>query len=203
LGKNILDFHKRELCGKSHNYINDATIRQDIRGQREKRIINQVARKGNGVRAHISDEEMGKNLRLKVRFDYQGIAKNNRFPFRTPGAEQVAEEIREKKVAMLRNVPLQGIEIEDITMSGDVYTVYDEVRAQPVAYAPVTVEFKADSIEDAIQFIMKEEFRKVEIIEPDNLHLTKIDLERLLFKIGEELKSYKSFLEKRMEYWKS
>ena len=104
---------------------------------------------------------------------------------------------------MLRNVPLQGIEIEEITMSGDVYTVYDEVRAQSVAYAPVAVEFNADSIEDAIQFIMREEFRKVEIIEPDHLNLTKMDLERLLFKVGEELKSYKAFLEKRMEYWKS
>ncbi|NLB17602.1 MAG: M55 family metallopeptidase, partial [Syntrophomonadaceae bacterium] len=126
------------------------------------------------MKSHINEEEMGKNLRLKVRFDYQGIAKNNRFPFRTPSPEQVAEEIREQKVAMLRNVPLQGIEIEEITMSGDVYTVYDEVRAQSVAYAPVAVEFKADSIEDAIQFIMREEFRKVEIIEPDHLNLTKM-----------------------------
>jgi hypothetical protein len=49
---------------------------------------------------------------------------------------------------------------------------------------------------------MKEEFRKVEIIEPSQLTLSKLDIERLLFRVNEELKAYKAYLDKKLEYWK-
>ncbi len=146
-------------------------------------------------------EERSKSLRLKVRFDYQVWAKGSRFPFKSPSLEKAAEEMREQKVALLRNVPVQGILIEDISMSGDVYSVYDENRRLMTAFAPVTIGFTADSIEDTVHFIMKEEFRKVELIEPEQMTLNKIDIERMLFKVNEELKSYRSELEKKAN-WK-
>ncbi|MGE5543775.1 MAG: hypothetical protein ACM3UW_02280 [Bacillota bacterium] len=154
------------------------------------------------MRSIIKEEETVGKLKLRVRFDYKGWAKQNRFPFKSKSVEEVAEQIREQKVALLRNVPVQGIRIDDIIMSGDVYTVFDEIRGIPVGYAPVWIEFTADTIEDAVHFIMKEEFRKVEIIEPDQLTLNKIDIERLLFRVNEELKAYKAYLDKKMEYWK-
>lgn len=147
-------------------------------------------------------EETAGKLKLRVRFDYKGWAKNNRFPFKSKSVEEVAEQTREQKVALLRNVPVQGIRIDDIVMSGDVYTVFDDIRGIAVGYAPIWIEFTADTIEDAVHFIMKEEFRKVEIIEPDQLNLGKVDVERLLFRVNEELKAYKAYLEKKMEYWK-
>jgi hypothetical protein len=154
------------------------------------------------VRSILNEEEKSGKLKLKVRFDYKGWAKQNRFPFKSKSVEEVAEQTRDQQVALLRNVPVQGIRIDDIIMGGEVYTVYDEIRGVTIGYAPVWIEFTADSIEDAVHFIMKEEFRKVEIVEPDQLSLSKIDIERLLFKVNEELKAYKAYLDKKLEYWK-
>ncbi len=154
------------------------------------------------MRTNVNGEEINKPLRLRVRFDYKGSVKPSRFPFKSPSVEQVADQIREQKVALLRTVPMQGIQIQDIDLSGDVYTVYDDISGGSLGYAPVVISFTADSIEDAIHFIMKEEFRKIEVIEPDQVILNKIDVERILFRVNEELKAYKAFLEKKLEYWK-
>ena len=154
------------------------------------------------MRSILNEEEKSGKLKLKVRFDYKGRAKQNRFPYKSKSVEEVAEQTRDQQVALLRNVPVQGIRIDDIIMGGEVYTVYDEIRGVTIGYAPVWIEFTADSIEDAVHFIMKEEFRKVEIVEPDQLSLSKIDIERLLFKVNEELKAYKAYLDKKLEYWK-
>jgi hypothetical protein len=147
-------------------------------------------------------ERMAEGLKLKVRFDYKGRQQNTRFPFRAKSPEQAAEQIREQKTALLRNVPVQGIQIEDIDMGGDIYTVYDDFTGSSVSFAPVVIRFNADTIEDAVQFIMKEEFRKVEVLEPEQMVLDKLDIERVLFRINEELKAYQAFLEKRLEFWK-
>lgn len=154
------------------------------------------------MRSILNEEEKSGKLKLKVRFDYKGWAKQNRFPFKSKSVEEVAEQTRDQQVALLRNVPVQGIRIDDIIMGGEVYTVFDELRGVSIGYAPVWIEFTADSIEDAVHFIMKEEFRKVEIVEPDQLSLSKIEIERLLFKVNEELKAYKAYLDKKLEYWK-
>ena len=154
------------------------------------------------MRSVINEEDTVGKLKLRVRFDYKGWAIQNRFPFRSKSVEEIAEQTREQKVALLRNVPVQGIQVDDIIMNDEVYTVYDELRGVSVGYAPVWIEFTADTIEDAVHFIMKEEFRKVEIIEPSQLTLSKLDIERLLFRVNEELKAYKAYLDKKLEYWK-
>jgi len=136
-------------------------------------------------------------LKIKVRFDYKGVRAGKLFGGKS--AEQVAEEVREQKMAFLRNVPFQGIHIEDIDLSPDVYTVIDEFSGQPVGFAPANITFKADSLEDALRFIMKEEFRKVEVLEPDQLVLNRFDMERLLFKANEALREFKAYIRKKLE----
>lgn len=142
-----------------------------------------------------------KKMRLKVRFDFLGKAKQGKL-FGGKTSEQVAEEIRQNKVSLMRNVPIQGITIEDIDMSGEVYFVYDEFSGKALAYAPVVITFAADSFEYAIKFVMKEEFRTVEVLEPEELVLSKLETGRVLLKISEEMTNYKVYLERKIDNWK-
>lgn len=149
------------------------------------------------VKIKVGDDIVVGSFRIKVRFDYKGKRVGKLFGGKS--VEQVAEEIREQKVALLRNVPFQGVHIEDIDMSGDVYTVMDEFNGQLVSFAPVVITFRSESLDDVIRFIMKEEFRRVEVLEPEQVLLSKTDIERLLFKANEELKEFKLYLERKFE----
>lgn len=140
-------------------------------------------------------------IRVRLRLDYAGHGKPGKL-FGGKNVEQTAEEARQQKVSLLRNVPIQGIRIDEVDMSGEVYTVYEEINRRLVAYAPVFITFSADSIEDAIKFSMKDEFRTVEVLEPENMNLSKYDLERLLFKVSEELMNYKEFILNKINNWK-
>ena len=141
------------------------------------------------------------SLLIKLRLDYVGKGKPGKL-FGGKNMEQVAEENRQHKVALIRNVPIQGIRIEDIDMSMEIYSVFDDYSGKNVAYAPVVITFYADSLEDAIKFSMKEEFRTIEVIEPAEIKLSSSEMERVLFKINEELKEYKHYMVRRMENWK-
>lgn len=140
-------------------------------------------------------------LRLRVRFDYIGRAKSKKF-FGNKGIEQVAEEIRQHKVSQIRNIPIQGIHIEDIDMSQEVYSVIDEITGREMCYAPVIIVFGADSLEDVMRFIMKEEFRTVEILQPDQLTFSKLEMERLLLRVNDQLINYRNYLERKIDNWK-
>lgn len=141
-------------------------------------------------------------LRLRVRFDYMGRAKSGKKFFGSKGVEQIAEEMRQHKVSQIRNIPIQGIHIEDIDMSQEVYSVIDEITGREMCYAPVIIVFGADSLEDVIHFIMKEEFRTVEILQPDQLTFSKLETERLLLRVNEQLISYRHYLERKIDNWK-
>ncbi len=149
------------------------------------------------VRTKVGDEMLNSAIRAKVRFDYKGTQKPGKFFFGGKSTEEVAEEMREQQVGMLRNVPIQGITIDEVDMSGDVYTVFDEILNAQVAYAPVILSITSDSLEDIIKLIARSEFRKIEILEPDNMVLTKTDIERALFRISEEFRGYRLFLERK------
>lgn len=138
---------------------------------------------------------------MKVRFDYLGKTRQGKL-FGGKNGEQVAEELRQHKVSLIRNVPIQGIYIEDIDMSQEVYTVFDEVTGKMLAFAPVTITFLADSLEDAVKFTMKEEFRTVEVLDPEALSLSRLDMERLLLKICDEMTNYRSYLQRKLDNWK-
>jgi hypothetical protein len=150
------------------------------------------------MKVRVNDEIISRPLHLKLRLDYKGESQN-RFFFGGKTGEKVAEEIREQKIALMRNVPFQGITINDIDIGVETYSVHDEVSAEEVAYAPVNIEIMADNIEDIIRFVIKDEFRKVEIIEPQEIIMTKQDLERLIFKINEEMRVYRNSIEKKFQ----
>lgn len=138
---------------------------------------------------------------MRVRFDFVGKGKQGKL-FGSKNGEQLAEEVRQHKVTLIRNVPIQGIYIDDIDMSQEIYTVQDDITGKKVAYAPVSIVFYADSMEDAVKFTMKEELRKVEVLEPEEVTLSKFEIERLLLKVSEELINYKGYLERKLDNWK-
>lgn len=111
--------------------------------------------------------------------------------------DKVAEEAREQQVTLLRNVPLQGIRIENIDVGMDIYTVTDDFNNQEAAYAPLILEVTADSAEDLVRLIVREDFRKIEVLSPSTLTLHRSDLERLIFRVAEEFKNYRVQLERR------
>ncbi|GAB6156984.1 hypothetical protein JCM39194_01840 [Desulfotomaculum varum] len=148
---------------------------------------------------NIQNEDLlHRPLRVKVRMDFKGVGKPGRFLFGGKPSDKAAEDLREQQVAVFRNVPIQGIQVEDIDMSAEVYTVLDEVSNHEVAYAPVTLQLRAETLEDVVRFIARDDFRKIEIIDPPNLALTKYDVERLLFRVAEEMRIYRALLERKL-----
>lgn len=141
-------------------------------------------------------------IRLRVRFDYVAEGKSGRRLFAGKSSDEQAEELRQHKVALIRNVPVQGINIEEIDMSMEVYTLFDEFTNRFSSCAPVSITFSVETLEDAIKFIMKDEFRTIEILEPHEMNLSRLEVERLLSKINEGLQTYRLYLEKKMDNWK-
>ncbi len=144
-----------------------------------------------------NEEIKNRPIRVKVRLDFRGIGKAGRFLFGGKPSDKAAEDIREQQVGIFRNVPIQGIQVEDIDVSSEVYMVQDEINNAEVAYAPVLLLIRAETLEDVVRFIARDDFRKIEIIDPPNLSLTRYDVERLLFRVAEEMRTYRALLERK------
>ncbi|MCL6560413.1 MAG: hypothetical protein K6U74_16790 [Firmicutes bacterium] len=143
---------------------------------------------GTGVRGSI---------RVRIRLDFKGTSKPGRFLFGGKTTDKAAEEAREQQVAVFRNVPVQGIHIMDIDVSTDVYTVYDDVTNSETAYAPLVLTIRADHLENVIRFITREDFRKIEVLDPAYVTLDHSEVERFFFRVYEEMKEFKSRLERK------
>ncbi|MGB9805053.1 hypothetical protein [Desulfofundulus sp.] len=136
-------------------------------------------------------------IKARVRLDFKGVGRPGRLFFGGKSTDKAAEEAREQQLALLRHVPVQGIQVEDVDLSLDIYTVYDDVNNQEVAYAPVVLQLTADTLEDLIRFVARDEFRKIEIVAPGVLSLNKHEIERLMFRIFEEFTNYRRHLERK------
>ena len=92
-------------------------------------------------------------------------------------------------MALLRNVPMQGIVIEDIDLSTDLYFVSeaDGRRKREVAYAPIVLTLRLENLDDLLPLILKPEFRKIEFLSPENLQIHRLDIERLFFRVSQYL----------------
>lgn len=145
---------------------------------------------------------MSSSMKMRVRFDFISRPKSGKLFGASRNIEQAAEQIRQHKVSLVRNVPIQGIHIEDIDMSLEVYSIIDDISGKPVSYAPVVVTFFADTIEDATKFIITEEFRTIEVLQPEEMSLTRFDIERLFYQMGKEFGDYKEILERKINNWK-
>jgi hypothetical protein len=89
------------------------------------------------------------------------------------------------------------MQILDIDVSADVYTVYDDINNSETAYAPLILTIRADALENVIRFITRDDFRKIEVLDPAYITLNHSEIERLLFKVHEEMKESRSRLEKK------
>lgn len=138
-----------------------------------------------------------RDIKVRIRLDFKGTNKPGRLLFGGKTVEKAAEEVREQQVALFRNVPMQGLHIEDIDMSNEIYTVMDEVTNVEVAYAPVVLTITADALDDVARFITRDDIRRVEVLEPGSITLNRYDLERLMFRIYEEMRSYRLQLERK------
>jgi len=136
-------------------------------------------------------------IRAKIRFDYKGKSRPARFFFGGKNSEEVADELREQQAALWRNVPLQGIMIEKIDL-GDIYFVYDEEADDEVAFAPLELEVVADSLWFLVRFAVREEFRRLRIIEPPDLTLSLQEMEQIFFEVHNQTTS--QFLQRLKRY---
>ena len=151
------------------------------------------------MKIRIGDELLTEHVRVRIRLDYSGESKNGRFFFGGKSKEEVAESLREQQVTVLRNAPLQGILIEDVDLSLDVYTVKesDGKRSQDLAYAPIILTLRVENLEDLMPLIIKPEFRKIEFLSPENISLHRLDLERFLFHLSQSYRQEIKMLEQK------
>lgn len=140
------------------------------------------------VRMKIGEDILVSDIRVKVRFDFKGTTKTNRFFFGGKPSEQIASENRLQKADYWRNIPIQGISIEEVNIDLPLYSVYDDVQDDVVAFAPMEVTLSADSIEDIVAFIMRDEFRKIAMLAPEQLCVSRFDAERLFFRMNETMR---------------
>lgn len=138
-------------------------------------------------------------LKARVRLDYKGRPQPYKLFVGAKKAVENATEHREREIGLLRNIPLQGIRVLEVDTSPEVYQVSDAVTGEEVAYAPVVIQLEADSIEDLVRFILREEFRKIEVLEPEEILLSHYDAERFLYRMGEELKQILNLAMRRLE----
>lgn len=136
-------------------------------------------------------------IRARVRLDFKGVSRPGRLFFGSKPTEKVAEENREQQIALFRNVPIQGVRIEDISLAGETYVVFDDEAGSEVAYAPAEITLVVDSFENLIRFVARDDFRRIEILEPGNMLLNRLEIERLLFRINEEVKSVLLWFERK------
>jgi hypothetical protein len=153
-----------------------------IRSQKEMECLETVSE----FPRSIEQVEAKRKIIIRVRFDYKGTPRPARFFFGGKGSREAAEELRQREAAMWRNVPIQGVRIEDIQYF-ELYTVFDQNEEDFITYAPMEVRANVDTLEDCLRFVIREEFRCVELIEPAQVTLSSVDLERIFFKFSEKL----------------
>jgi len=129
-------------------------------------------------------------VKAKIRFDYKAEAGAGRkFFWQRHDLRQLAKDIRARNISLLRNLPFQGLSLETLDLEQEVYLVTEEANHQEVAYAPVEMVVEADSLGDLMPLTLREEFRKIKVLEPAELSLSNIDVERFLFRVNEEFRS--------------
>jgi hypothetical protein len=147
-------------------------------------------------RTEQAETEAEQKIKIKVRFDYKGIPRPARFFIGGKNSKDVAEDLRQQQAALWRNVPIQGVRIDDLEFL-EPYAVYDEYEESSITYAPLELKATLDSLEDLVRFVGKAEFRRIEILEPAKLALTGKELERLFYKFGELLQGMRREQEMR------
>lgn len=151
------------------------------------------------MKIKIGDELLIEHIRVRIRLDYPGEARNGRFFFGGKSKEQMAEAVRDQQVALLRNVPLQGIMIEDVDLNQDIYVVNegDGRHTHEIAYAPIVLDLRIENLDDLLPLLIKAEFRKIEFLSPETIALHRLDMERLFFRLSQAFQQEVKSLEQK------
>ena len=151
------------------------------------------------MKIRIGNELLTEHVRVRIRLDFRGESRSGRFFFGGRSKEQIAETMREQQVALLRNIPLQGIIIEDVDLSLDVYAVSqgDGRRNHEAAFAPIILTLRVENLDDLLPLLIKPEFRKVEFLSPESVSLHRLDMERLLFRLSQSFQQEIKLLEQK------
>ncbi len=128
-------------------------------------------------------------IKAQIRLDFRGEESRQSFFFGKDKPETAAESLRERQVATIRNLPWQGITLETLNTDYEIYTIISPDRNGKIAYAPVELTVTADSLEDLLAFVLRDEFRKIKILEPEELTLSNFDVERAIFKMGQKYRN--------------
>ncbi|KLU63237.1 hypothetical protein CEB3_c03940 [Peptococcaceae bacterium CEB3] len=152
------------------------------------------------MKIRIGEEVLTEHIRVLVRLDFRGEPRSSRFFFGGKRKEEMAELFREQQVALLRNVPLQGIVIEDFDLSPEIYTMRENKgrKNKDVAYAPVILKLRLQNLDDLLPILLKPEFRKIEFVSPEEVTIHRLDLERLLFRLSQTYQQELAAFEQRL-----
>jgi hypothetical protein len=126
------------------------------------------------------------SIKAKIRLDFKAESGGGKFFWKRHNLQEIAKTLRSRHVTLLRNLPFQGLNVEELNEDREVYLIPDVANHRGIAYAPLELTVEADSIEDLMQFTLKEEFRKIKIIEPNEVYLSNGEVERLLVKVNQE-----------------
>lgn len=140
------------------------------------------------MKVKINEETVKHKLRFRIRLDFRGEEKAGRFFFGSKTSAEMANDVRKEQINQLKNVPLKGLTFEDLDQTQDIYFLQedDHHRKQEAAYAPLVITVKAEHIEDVFPLLFRPEFKKIEVLGPENVHLERYELERLLYSICQD-----------------
>lgn len=145
---------------------------------------------GLGGTLETMDKTPEQNLVFKVRFEYEIPVKTGGLFGRRKDFKQEAEAIREKKINILEKVPVKGIRILEIDPHHEIY-IKDEEGGK-TACAPVEILFEAETLEDAIPFLLSKDFCGVILQYPGRINLSQHEFERVIERISRELQNQKA-----------
>jgi len=129
------------------------------------------------------------SVKAQIRFDYKARIDKSRFLWRRLDPRENAKKIRAKQVTLLWNLPFQGLNVEKIDAEHEVYFAPAGEFEGETAYAPLEMVVQADSLADLMPLTLREEFRKIKVLEPKEVVLSNGDVERFLFRVSAEYRA--------------
>jgi hypothetical protein len=127
-------------------------------------------------------------VKAKIRFDFKADVGKRKFFWQRRDLGQAARAVRAQKVSLLKSLPFQGLSVAAFDLEHEVYLAPDE-EAGMVAYAPAEIVVEADSIADLMPLALRSEFRKIKLLEPEQLLLSPNEMERFLFTVNTEYRN--------------
>lgn len=79
--------------------------------------------------------------------------------------------------------------VDEVDDASQPYLFYDSYTGKQVAYASAYAVVQADSPEDLLDLVLRDEFRVIEVMSPEEIRLTPRELGRLLAQANNRMRS--------------